>query len=145
MNVLWGVVVTVLSLLAWGGQVVSWLSPETAVRWKVMEAEDDVEPAFWADVRGEATWDGFTLWTMVVAGVLLSLDSGAWPYFGLVGGGIYLYFGGRGIMSRTAMRRQGLRIGTPENVRLGFVFSAIWAVMALITIIAAVIALAELS
>ncbi|NNF54294.1 MAG: hypothetical protein HKN03_07610 [Acidimicrobiales bacterium] len=145
MNVLWGVVVTLLSLLAWGAQVVSWLSPETAVRWKVMEAENDVEPAFWADVRGEAIWDGFTLWTMVLAGVLLSLDSGAWSYFGLVGGGMYLYFGGRGIMSRTAMRRQGLRIGAPENVRLGFLFSAIWAVMALITIIAAVIALAELS
>ncbi|MBT8241457.1 MAG: hypothetical protein KJN63_09545 [Acidimicrobiia bacterium] len=138
MNVLWGVVVTLLSLLAWGGQLVSWLSPETAVRWNVMEAQDDVEPAFWADVRGEAIWDTFTLWTMVVAGVLLTVDSSAWPYFGLVGGGMYLYFGGRGIMTRTIMQRQGLRIGAPENVRLGFAFSAIWAVMALVTIIAAV-------
>ena len=141
MNVAWGVIVTLLSLLAWGGQVVSWLSPETAVRWKLMEAEDDVEPAFWADVRGEAMWDTFTLWTMFVAGVLLSVDSSAWPYFGLVGGGMYLYFGGRGIMSRAAMRGQGLRIGAPENVRLGFAFSAIWSVMALITIVAAIIAL----
>jgi hypothetical protein len=141
MNVAWGVIVTLLSVLAWGGQVVSWLSPETAVSWKLMEAEDDVEPAFGADVRGEAMWDTFTLWTMVVAGVLLSVDSGAWPYFGLVGGGMYLYFGGRGIMSRAAMRGQGLRIGSPESVRLGFAFSAIWAVMALITIVAAVIAL----
>lgn len=141
MSVFWGVVVTLLSLLAWGGQLVSWLSPETAVRWKVMEAEDDVEPAFWADVRGEATWDAFTLWTMVVAGVLLTIDSTAWPYFGLVGGGMFLYFGGRGIMSRSVMLRRGLRIGAPENVRLGFVFSAVWALMALITIIAAVITL----
>jgi len=44
-------------------------------------------------------------------------------------------------MSRAAMLRQDLRIGAPENVRLGFAFSAIWAVMALITIIAAFIAL----
>jgi hypothetical protein len=87
-------------------------------------------------------WDTFTLWTMVVAGVLPSVDSSAWPYFGLVGGGMYLYFGGRGLASRAAMRGQGLRIGAPENVRLGFVFSAIWSVMALITIIAAVIAFA---
>ena len=141
MNVLWGVVVTVLALLAWGGQAMSWLSPQTAVRWNVMEAEDDVEPAFWADVRGEAMWDTFTLWTMVAAGVLLTIDSSVWPYFGLVGGGMYLYFGGRGIASRAAMLDEGLRIGAPQNVRLGFVFSAIWAVMALITIIAAVIAL----
>ena len=53
MNILWGLVVTLLSLLAWGGQALSWLSPRTAVRWNVMEAEDDVEPTFWADVRGE--------------------------------------------------------------------------------------------
>ena len=141
MNVLWGAVVTLLSLLAWGGQAVSWLSPKTAVKWKVMEAEDDVEPAFWADVRGEAMWDTFTLWTMVIAGVLLTADNSAWPYFGLVGGGMYLYFGGRGIASRAAMLRLGLRIGAPGNVRLGFAFSAIWAVMALVTIIAAIVTL----
>jgi hypothetical protein len=106
-----------------------------------MEAEDDVEPAFWADVRGEAMWDTFTLWTMFAAGVLLAIDSSVWPYFGLVGGGMYLYFGGRGITSRAVILGQGLRIGATQNVRLGFAFSAIWAVMALITIIAAVISL----
>ncbi len=141
MQVLWGVVVVLLSLLGWGGQAVSSLAPARAVRWKVMEAEDDVEPTFWADVRGEAAWDVLTLWTMVVAGVLLIVDSGAWPYFGLVGGGMYLYFGGRGIFTRTAMMRRGLRIGAPENVRIGFVFCAIWSVMALVTIVAAVASL----
>ncbi len=141
MNIVWGLVVTVLSLLSWGGQTLSWFAPSTAVRWKVMEAEHDVERAFWADLRGEALWDTLTLWTMVVAGVLLIADTSAWAYFGLVGGGIYLYFGGRGISVRVSMRRRNLRIGAPENVRLGFVFSAVWAVTALITIIAAVVSL----
>ena len=141
MNVAWGVVVTLLALLAWVGQAISWVAPSAAVRWKLMEAEDDVEPAFWADVRGEAAWDTVTLWTMVVAGVLLILDASAWPYFGLVGGGIYLYFGGRGISARLAMLRRDLRIGAPENVRLGFVFSAAWAAMAVVTIVAAIISL----
>jgi len=137
-RVLWGVVVVLLSVLSWGGQSLSWFSPSTAVRWRVMEAEDDVEPTFFADMRGEAVWDTFTLWTMVVAGVLLIADAGAWPYFGLVGGGMYLYFGGRGIFARVAMMRRNLRIGAPENVRLGLVFSAVWAVMALVTIVAAI-------
>ncbi len=135
--VMWGVVVAFLSLLAWGGQALSWLSPSTAVRWNVMEAEEDVEPTFWADVRAEAAWDTLTLWIMVVAGVLIIVDAGAWPYFGLVGGGMYLYFGGRGIFARVAMTRRGLLIGAPQNVRLGLVFSAVWAVMAVITILAA--------
>ena len=139
MSVLWGVIVVLLSLLSWGGQALSLLAPASAVRWKLMEAEDNVEPTFWADVRAEALWDTLTLWTMVVAGVLLIAGVHAWVYFGLVGGGMYLYFGGRGILARAAMVRRGLRIGSPENVRLGYVFSAVWAVMALVTIGAAIV------
>ena len=141
MRILWGLVVTALSLLAWGGQTLSWLRPDTAVRLGLMEGESEVEPTFFADVEGEARWDTFTLWTMVVAGALLIADYGSWAYFGLVGGGMYLYFGGRGISARAAMVQRGLRIGTPANVRAGFVFSAIWAVMAAITIIVAVASL----
>ena len=138
MNVVWGVVVLTLSMLAWGGQALSWLAPTIAVRWKLMEAEDDVEPTFWADVRAEALWDTLTLWTMAAAGALLIADVHAWAYFGLVGGGTYLYFGGRGILARGAMARRGLRIGSPQSVRVGIFFLAVWAVMALVTIVAAI-------
>jgi hypothetical protein len=141
MTFAWGVVVVLLSLLSWGGQALSWLAPTIAVRWKLMEAQDDVEPAFWADVRGEAVWDTCTLWTMVVAGVLLITDVNAWVYFGLVGGGMYLYFGGRAILARAAMARRGLRIGSSSNVRLGYVFSAVWAAMGLVTIVAAIVSI----
>ena len=141
MSVLWGVIVVLLSLLSWGGQALSLVAPASAVRWKLMEAEDDVEPTFWADVRAEALWDTLTLWIMVVAGALLIADVNAWAYFGLVGGGMYLYFGGRGILARAAMARRGLRIGSAENVRLGYIFSAVWAGMALITIVAAVVSI----
>ena len=141
MNVLWGVVVTLLSVLAWGGQAVAWFSPATAVRWELAEAEEDVEPAFWADGRGEALWDTLTLWPMVVTGVLLIGNASSWTYFGLVGGGIYLYFGGRIVFTRVTMQRRGLRIGAPQNVRLGFIFGSVWAAMGLITILAAVASL----
>ena len=141
MNVIWGIVVVALSLLAWAGQTLSLLAPSTAVRWNLMEAEDDVEPTFWADIRAEALWDTLTLWVMVVAGVLLIADGAAWPYFGLVGGGMYLYFGGRGISARVTMTRRGLRVGAPESVRVGVIFLATWTAMALITIVAAIVEL----
>lgn len=54
------------------------------------EAETDVEPAFWADVRGEAAWDFLTTWILLIAGILLVLEDPVWPYFGLVDGGFYL-------------------------------------------------------
>lgn len=142
MQAFWGILVVGLSLLCWGGQTISWLNPDLAVRWSLMEAEDDVEPTYWADIRGEAVWDALTLWTMVVAGVLLIIDNSAWPYFGLIGGGMYVYFAGRGILTRMAMRRRGLRIGDTSNVQLGLAFLAIWGVMGLLTTIAAAAELA---
>ena len=141
MQIFFGLVVVALSLLAWGGQTVSWLAPASAVKLGLMEGEDDVEPTFWVDIRGEAAWDALTLWTMVVAGVLIVIDNSAWAYFGLVGDGIYLYFGGRGIFTRLAMQRRDLRIGTPANVKTGVAFLGVWALMGLVTIIAATAAL----
>lgn len=141
MEIIWGIVVVTLSGLAWGGQAIAWLAPDTAVKLGLMEAEDEVEPAYWADIRGEASWDFFTLWTMLAGGILLIVAEPAWAYFGLVGGGVYVYFAGRGIFTRVAMQRRGLRIGTPLNLRLGYGLLTVWGVMALITIIAAVMAL----
>jgi hypothetical protein len=141
MGIAWGIVVIVLSLLCWGGQATSWLAPSTAERLKLTESETSLEPAYYAWNRGEALWDTLTLWTMVVAGVLLLFDNGAWAYFGLLGGGMYTYFAGLGIVTRLAMGRRGFRIGRPEDVRTAFVFFAIWGLMAVTTMIAAVVAL----
>ena len=68
MAIAWGVTVIVLSVVCWGGQAISWLRPATAERLTLTEAEADVDPAFYADVRGEAMWDTLTLWVMPVAG-----------------------------------------------------------------------------
>jgi hypothetical protein len=136
-----GIVVVVLSLLCWGGQVIAWLAPRTAVKLTLMEAEEDVEPTYWADIRGEAAWDSLTLWTLLVAGLLLIADNPVWAYFGLVGGGMYLYFAGRGILTRIEMRRRKFRVGKPQNLRLAYALLVVWGVVAAITIIAAAQAL----
>ena len=141
MQILWGIVIVALSLLCWGGQAVVCFAPATGARLGLSEAEANVEPTFWADVRGEALWDVLTLWTLVVAGVLLVIDNTAWAHFGLVGGGMYVYFAGRGIFSRVAMLRRGLRVGTPQNVKVVFTFLAIWGTTGLATIVAAIAAL----
>jgi hypothetical protein len=137
MQIFWGVTIVLLALLCWGGQTVSWFAPKTAQRLTLTESEDDVEPVYWADIRGEALWDFISLWTMVAAGVLLIVDSPAWANFGLVGGGMYVYFAGRGILTRLAMQRRGYRIGAPSNVTLAYALMLVWGLMGLITIIAA--------
>lgn len=141
MRVAWGIVLVALSLMAWGGQSVSWAAPQLAARLSVAEAEDTVEAPYWADIRGEALWDLLTLWTLVVAGVLMIFDAAAWPYFGLVGGGVYAYFGGRGIVTRLEMQRRGFRIGTNQNVKAAYLLLAIWGIAGGVTIIVATSAL----
>lgn len=143
MTIAWGLVLIILSVLCWGGQVISWLSPRTAERLSLTEAEDTVEPAFHADVRGEALWDTLTLWVTIVAGVLLVAGNPAWPYFGLAGGAVYVYFAGRGVLTRHALQRRGHRIGTAQSVRSAYVFLSLWGVMGLVTVVAAATSLAN--
>lgn len=137
METFWGVVLILFGLLAWGGQTLSRFSPDTAERLNLMEGEDTVEQVYWADIRGEGLWDFLTLWTLVVAGALLLVGHEAWPYFGLVGGAIYVYFAGRGILTRMEMRSRGFRIGDPSNVRVGLIMLAAWGIVGLATIVAA--------
>ena len=140
MALIWGLVLVALSLLCWGGQTLSWFAPATAERLTLTEPEDTVEPAFYADVRGEALWDTLTLWILLVAGILLIADSTAWPHFGVIGGAVYVYFAGRGILTRRAMEQRGLRIGTTSSVKAAYTMLSVWGVAGLITVLAAVIA-----
>jgi len=141
MNIIWGAILTIFSLLGWLGQALSALSPKVATKLELTEPESDVDPTFYADVRGEAIWDTIILWTLPVAGILLILNISLWAYFGLAGGGMYLYFAGRGILTRLAMQRRGIRIGKPGILKAYYVFLALWGLIAVVTIIIAIMEL----
>ena len=142
MNIIWGVTLTMISSLGWLGQLVSAINPPLGEKLGLTEVESEVDPAFYADMRGEVWWDTVILWTLPVAGVLLILNHPAWAYFGLIGGGMYLYFAGRGIVTRREMQRRGIRIGSPESLKIAYSFLMIWGLTAAITIVMAVGALA---
>ncbi len=141
MRVACGLAVVALSLACWAGQVIAWFAPATGARLGLAEGQDDVEPAFYADARGEALWDALTLWTMVVAGLLLAADRPSWAYFGLAGGATYVYFAGRGIMARRESTRRGLRVAAPGALRGIYAALAIWGLMGAISVAASIAAL----
>jgi len=139
MHVFWGVILIIFTLVVcWLGQTISALSPKFAVKLGLTERESEVDSTFYADVRGEAIWDSLILWTLPIAGILMILNNGMWAYFGLVGGGSYLYFAGRGIATRLVMQRRGIRIGAPGTLKLFYTFLAFWFLIALVTIIMAI-------
>jgi len=141
MNLIWGAILTIFSLLCWVGQSISAFSPKVAASLGLTEPESDVDPTFCADIRGEAIWDTIILWTLPVAGILLMSNNILWVYFGLVGGGMYLYFAGRGITVRMSMQRHGIRIGMPGTLKVVYVFLSLWGLIAVVTVIMAVAAL----
>jgi hypothetical protein len=141
MNIIWGVILFIIASIGYFGQAISAFWPETATKLGLTEPEADVDPTFYADVRGEAFWDTAILWTLPVAGVLLVLNSPVWAYFGLVGGGMYLYFAGRGILVRRVMQRRGIRIGSPDTLKVAYIFLTLWGLAAVITIVLAIAAL----
>jgi hypothetical protein len=142
MYLIWGAILVIFALiLCWLGQVLNASSPALAARIGVTEPEADVDPTFFVDGRGEAIWDALILWTLPVAGILLILNSPWWAYFGLVGGGMYLYFAGRMLVVRLLMRHSGIPIGKPETVTLYNAVLALWGLLAVVTIFMAVAAL----
>lgn len=141
MAVIWGLFITALALVCWGGQALALFSPVTAERLGLAERAEDVDIAFYADGRGEAAWDFFTVWTLGAAGVLLTLGASSWAYFGLVGGAMYVYFGGRGVMVRREMLRHDIRMGSGSAVKTAFWALSIWGIAGMITLVAAIVAL----
>lgn len=138
MNLIWGVILISITLKCWIGQIIIALSPKVAVKIRITEPESDVDPTFFADVRGEAIWGALSLWTLPIAGILLIINNTLWTYFGLVGGGMYLYFVGRGIASRLTMQRHGINIGKSKNLKVNYLILTLWGLIAIVTIIMAV-------
>lgn len=142
MATIWGLTILALAVVCWGGQTLALFSPSVAERYGLADKAQDVEPAFYADGRGEAAWDFLTLWTLGVAGVLLIADASAWAFFGLIGGAMYVYFAGRGVLVRRQMSQHGIRIGSESTVRAAYWALSIWGIAGLVTLIAAIMALA---
>jgi hypothetical protein len=141
MDTIWGILLIAFGFIAWGGQVLSAVTPRLAEQLGLIEPEVDVDPAFYADARGEAKWDSITLWILPLAGLLIILNSPLWVYFGMVGGGIYFYFAGRAISTRLELKKLGIRIGNPQLLKIYFIFATLWGLIGLATIIKSIRAL----
>ena len=142
MNIIWGIILIFFTLLlCWLGQVINATSPALAAKLGLAEPESDVDRTYFLDGWGEAIWDALSLWILPVAGILLLFNNPSWAYFGLVGGGMYLYFAGRMLVVRQVMQRHSIRIGKPKTVKLYNVVLSVWGLIAVVTIVMAVVAL----
>ena len=134
MNVTWGIILVSASLKVWIGQIIIACSPSLAEKINIIEPESNVNKTYFLEMRGSALWDAFSLWILPVAGVLLILKIDLWVYFGLVGGGMYLYFVGRTISSFLVLFHNGINIGTSKKMKWNIMILVFWGVIAMVTI-----------
>lgn len=135
MHILIGIVIVIFSLIAWVGQMISAISPKVGASLGVIEPESEVDETFFIDQRAEAVWDSFVLWPLVIAGILLLLNIKSWSYFGIIGGSVFTYFSGRGIVTRLFLKKNGIAIGNPGNLKTNLIFLLIWMMIGVGTII----------
>lgn len=128
------IVCILFGALGWIGQLISGLNYELAQRLGLQEKSEGTDPLFRTAERNAARWDGLVLWTLILAGVLMLLDSRWWPPVALVAGGIYLDAAGREVAKVWSLKSQGIRVGTPAALLVQKVFFTAMAAVALWTL-----------
>ncbi|KPJ89648.1 MAG: hypothetical protein AMS18_12300 [Gemmatimonas sp. SG8_17] len=123
-----GIVVLIAGLIAWLGQSLAFFAPSWAVRFGVLEPEEDIDSTLRViEARAEDLTDILLTWTLPLSGLLMVLKHPLWPYLALVGGGVFLYIAGLITLSRVFLKREGKKVGLPASERAAYLFGGIWA------------------
>ena len=133
------VLVIILGLITWIGQTISFFAPTLAEKLGVSERKSEIDDSLYiVESKAMGLMDFLTTWTMPLAGVLLLLENTLWPYFGLVGASIYLYYSGVIIFSRIYLKSYGKKIGSIASVKTAYIYGMVSIVVSLIMIAMAV-------
>ncbi len=115
-----GGVLFMLLWLIYIGQVISVVNLPLARRLGLQEPAETIDAVYARDTAGTARWDLLAMWTLPAAGVLLLTDNSWWAHLALIGGAVYLDTGGRQAIKLLGYRREGVRVGDDQAVRLAF-------------------------
>ena len=139
MTTIIGIIVIVLGLLVWIGQSLSFLAPDIATKIGLNSPEEEMDQSLYIiETKANGLSDMLLTWTFPLSGLLMILDHKAWPFFALIGSGIYIYFALLTIFSRVYLKKRGKDVGNPSSERTAYVFSAIWILSAVTMIVLAI-------
>jgi hypothetical protein len=137
-----GIIVIIVGLIAWIGQSLAVFALPTAVRLGLFEPQDEVDQStFLFERYSMGIMDILLAWTLPLSALLMIVERNYWPFFALVGGGVYLYFPGVFMITRIVLKRHGKKVGRQSSVRAAYMFGWIWILSAATMIVLAVIEL----
>ncbi len=139
MTTLIGIIVIIVGLLVYVGQALSFLAPELATRIGLNDPQEEMDESLYIiETKANGLSDMLLTWTLPLAGLLMILDHVTWPYFALIGSGIYIYFALLTIFCRVYLKKAGKKVGSPSSEKAAYIFSVIWMLTSLTMVTLAV-------
>jgi hypothetical protein len=135
MRIVLGIICVLFGGIGWAGQLISGINYPLAQRLGLQEKSEGTDPLFRRAETNAARWDSFVLWTLLAAGILILTNNHWWPYVSLVAGGIYLDGAGREVAKCISLSKEGIRIGTPKDLKIAAGFFITMSAIALWVII----------
>ena len=138
METFFGIIVVLVGLIVYVGQSLCFFAPEIATKLGLCEPENELDESLYIiETKANGLSDMLLAWMFPLSGLLLLFDHEAWPFFALLGSGIYLYFALLATFRRIFLKRRGKKVGRPSSEKSVYAFSAIWIVTSLTMILLA--------
>ena len=135
MRVTLGILALLVGSLGLVGQLISAIDFRLAQKLGLQEKDDETDHLYRQLELNTARVDVLVLWTLVVAGALMVIDHSWWPWMALIAGGVHLDAGLREIAKGRGLTTEGIRVGSPTEVRLGIGFLTLLAAVGLTLIV----------
>ena len=116
------------------GQLISSVNFSFAQKLGLQEDPNQSDPLLQRAERYTAYWDLITLVWLPVSGVLMVLNSSAWPILSFFAGAIYFDTAGREAAKILSFKHEGIRLGSPKQQRFFFATYIVMAVLAIIVV-----------
>ncbi len=132
-------IVFLLGMFAFGGQLLSVINWELAVKLVIQEKEFECDPFHTPNEKGIAVIDALLSWATPLACILYFINNSNWVYFGFIGGSIAIYQFGIMVFPRIFLQNNKMRIGGDKSVRFVYIFAPLWGLSGLFMVIFSII------
>ena len=139
-----GIAVFIVGFIGWFGQGLSFFAPQLAVRLGVLERKSEMdETLYLIESKPMAISDMLLSWLLPLSALLMVFAHPLWPYLGLIGAGVTLYFSLLIFLTRIYLKHDGKAVGGPSVLRAAYLFALFNGVAALLMIVLCYIELSQ--
>lgn len=133
-----------IGFIGWFGQGLSFFTPQLAVRFGVLERKSEMdETLYLIESKPMAISDMLLSWLLPLSALFMVFAHPLWPYLGLIGAGVTLYFSLLTTLTRVYLQAGGKAVGSPAALKAAYLFGLLSGMAALVMIVLSYIELSQ--